>query len=72
VTSPLVGVLAAVALVLWYRGRRRRRRVPGGPVIHRDLLEQAEREVRDMPPPVGPASVRLPWERGTPRSPTEL
>lgn len=70
-TSPFVGVLAAVALVLWYRARRRRHRVPGGPVIHRDLLEQAEREVRDMPAPRG-SPVRHPWERSAPRSPTQL
>ena len=70
-TSPLVGLLAAVALVLWYRARRRRRRVPGGPIIHRDVLEQAEREVREMPGTLEP-SQRLPWEPGRPRSPTQL
>jgi hypothetical protein len=71
VTSPFVGVLAAVALLLWYRGRRRRRRVPGGPVIHRELLEQAEREVRELPGP-SDAMRRVSWEPGAPRSPTQL
>jgi len=71
-TSPLVGLLASVALVLWYRARRRRRRVPGGPIIHRELLEQAEREVRDMPAPPGMAARRVPWEPAVPRSPTQL
>jgi hypothetical protein len=72
VTSPFVGVLAIVALVLWLRARRRRRRVPGGPIIHRDILEQAEREVRGMPASARRDSDELHWGPGSPRSPIHL
>jgi hypothetical protein len=72
VTSPFVGLLAAIALVLWFRARRRRRRVPGGPIIHRDLLEQAEREVRGMPSSPRPGTDELDWGPGRPRSPIHL
>lgn len=71
-TSPLVGLLAAVALLLWLRARRRRRPVPGGPIIHRDLLEQAEREVRGMPASARAGEDDLHWGPGSPRSPIHL
>ncbi len=37
-----------LVLALWARQRARRTRRPFGPVIHRDELEEAEREVRGM------------------------
>ena len=70
-TSPVVGLLALVALVLWYRARRRRHRVPGGPIIHRDRLERAEREVRRMPADRGRMS-GLPGDPTRPRPPIHL
>jgi hypothetical protein len=72
VTSPFVGLLAVFALVLWVRARRRRRPVPGGPIIHRDLLEQAEREVRGMPASARAGKDDLDWGPGSPRSPIHL
>ncbi len=48
-SSPWYGMLAAVAMLFWLQQRRRRHRVPGGPIIHRARLEEAEREVREMP-----------------------
>ena len=71
-TSPFVGLLAVFALVLWVRARRRRRPVPGGPIIHRDLLEQAEREVRGMPASARAREDDLAWGPGSPRSPIHL
>jgi hypothetical protein len=71
-TSPLVGLLAALALVLWLRARRRRRPVPGGPIIHRDLLEEAEREVRGLPSSARSGQDDLGWGPGSPRSPIHL
>lgn len=71
--SPWYGLLAGIALVLWLMQRRRRHRVPGGPIIHRAELEQAEREVQAMG-----AKDRLPiderddWGPGAPRPPIRL
>ena len=41
ISSPWYGLLAGVAFVIWLMQRRRRHRVPGGPIIHRAELEQA-------------------------------
>jgi uncharacterized protein (TIGR03382 family) len=71
--TPGPGTLAlAVALVWAWARRRRRPRVPGGPIIHRDLLEQAEREVRDLPAAPPPPGEDLGWGPGSPRSPIHL
>jgi hypothetical protein len=72
VTTPLVALLAVPALLLWVRARRRRRPVPGGPIIHRDLLEQAEREVRGLPASARSGEEVLGWGPGSPRSPIHL
>lgn len=69
-TSPLTGVLALLAVLLW-AGRRRRPRVPGGPIIHRARLEAAEREVRRLPERA-PEVAALEWGPRTPRSPIHL
>ena len=70
--GPLIGPLALLALLLWVRARRRRRPVPGGPIIHRHLLEQAEREVRGMPASARAGTDDLDWGPGSPRSPIHL
>jgi hypothetical protein len=67
-----VGLFAVLALLFWVRARRRRRPVPGGPIIHRDLLEQAERDVRDMPASAQAGEDDLHWGPGSPRSPIHL
>jgi hypothetical protein len=70
VTLPFAGVAALVAAVVWM-ARPRRRRVPGGPIIHRARLEAAEREVRawpERPTDVGPVE----WGPRTPRAPIHL
>lgn len=72
-TFPFAGPLAVLALLVWANQRRHRHRVPGGPIIHRARLEQAEREVRAMR-----ASDRIPlderdaWGPGEPRPPVRL
>jgi len=38
ISSPWYGLLAGVAFVIWLMQRRRRHRVPGGPIIHRAEL----------------------------------
>lgn len=65
---------ALAVLVIWFwRRTHRRPPVPSDPVIHRAVLEEAEREVQDMP-----LSARPPmegddeWGPGTPRSPLRL
>lgn len=61
------------AWLLWWRRRRARRPVPGGAIIHRAELEQAERDVREMPladrPPLEGDDE---WGPGVPRSPLRL
>lgn len=74
VGGPIGGLLVAavllVALVLWLRRDRRHPgpRLYGEEAIDRDELEQAEREVRDLPPaPPGEAPPDDDWGPGTPR-----
>lgn len=67
--APSVGTLVLALVLVWAWRKRRRRPVPGGPVIHRALLEEAEREVKAMD--------RKPdddfdWGPGSPRSPIHL
>jgi hypothetical protein len=70
--SPWYGLLAGVAFVVWLMQRRRRHRVPGGPIIHRAELEAAEREVQAMGPNDRvPLDERDAWGPG-PRPPTRL
>ena len=68
ISSPWYGLLAGVALVLWLLQRRRRHRVPGGPIIHRAELEQAEREVQAMGA-TGPGAPRRAGPLGAGRAP---
>ncbi len=68
-----LAVFLVIVLYVWRRKRHQRRPVPGGPIIHRSELEEAEREVQAMPlserPPMeGDAD----WGPGTPRSPLRL
>ncbi len=81
VGGPIGGLLVAaallVALVLWLRRDRRHLgpRLQGHDGIDREELEEAEREVRDLPP-VQPGDDRPgeDWGPGTarPRPPVEL
>ena len=72
-SAPWYGLLALVALVAWWWQRRRRSPVPGGPVIHRAELEQAEREVQLMRPEDRvPVDERDAWGPGAPRPPIRL
>jgi len=73
ISSPWYGLLAGVALVLWLVQRRRRHRVPGGPIIHRAELEQAEREVQAMGAQDRvPIDERDAWGSAAPRPPIRL
>jgi hypothetical protein len=72
VITPGLGTLALALVLVWAWRRRRRPPVPGGPVIHRDLLEQAEREVRDMPAAERAPGEDFDWGPGSPRSPIHL
>jgi hypothetical protein len=73
ISSPWYGLLAGISCVVWLVQRSRRHRVPGGPIIHRAELEEAEREVQAMG-----AKDRVPlderdhWGPGAPRPPIRL
>lgn len=66
-------IALAVLAIWWWRRLHRRPPVPSDPVIHRSVLEEAEREVQSMPlterPPMDGDDE---WGPGTPRSPLRL